>query len=107
MHFALDGRLASCGRDRVAKVWDQNGQQQRAFDAFGDIALRATFTHDGARVAAGDWSGEIRLLNTADGSLSGRLASNPPTLAMVAEAEAAKAAAAQAAAEKANAAIRG
>ena len=67
VNFAMDGRLVSCGRDKTAKVWDQNGQQQRAFDAFGDIALRTTFTHDGGRVAAGDWTGEVRLWNAADG----------------------------------------
>ena len=103
VNFAMDGRLASCGRDRIAKVWDQNGQQQRAFDAFGDIALRAAFSHDGARIASGDWTGEIRVWNVADGGLAGRLASNPATLAMVAQAEAIRSAAARAEADKAAA----
>jgi hypothetical protein len=103
VNFSMDGRLVSSGRDKTVKLWDQNGAQQRAFDAFGDIALRATFTHDGGRVVGGDWTGEIRLWNAADGVLLGRLASNPPTLAMVAEAETARAAAAKAAVEKAQA----
>ena len=101
VNFAQDGRLVSCGRDKVTKMWDQNGQQQKAFEAFADIALRTTFTHDGGRVAAGDWTGEVRLWNAADGALVARLASNPPTLAMVADAEAARAATTKAAADQA------
>jgi len=101
--FGRDGRLVTTGRDKLAKIWDQNGAAQKPLEPFGDIALRATFTHDAARVVAGDWSGEIRLSDTAEGKLLGRLAANPPTLAMLVEAETARAAAAQAAATQAAA----
>jgi hypothetical protein len=77
--YAHDGRLVSCGRDRVAKVWDQNGTQQRAFEAFPDIALRAAVSHDGSRIIAGDWTGQIRVWTSADGKLAGNLLANPPT----------------------------
>jgi WD40 repeat protein len=79
--YVRDGRLVSCGRDRVTKIWDQNGAQQRAFDAFPDIALRVASTHDGARVVAGDWTGELRVWNAADGKLVGRLSANPASVA--------------------------
>ena len=46
-----------------------------------DLAMEVTFTHDGARVVAGDWTGEIRLWDVADGKLVAKLASNPPELA--------------------------
>jgi len=75
--FTRDGRLVSCGRDQVTKAWDQNGGQQRVFEAFPDIALRSTFTHDGSRVVAGDWTGQIRVWNAADGKLLGNLLANP------------------------------
>ena len=75
--FTHDGRLVSCGRDQVTKAWDQNGGQQRVFEAFPDIALRSTFTHDGSRVVAGDWTGQIRVWNAADGKLLGNLLANP------------------------------
>ncbi|MDZ4783322.1 MAG: c-type cytochrome domain-containing protein [Planctomycetia bacterium] len=101
--FSHDGRLVSAGRDRVVKIWDANGAQLRAFDAFHDLALQCVFTHDDAQVAAGDWTGEVRLWNVADGALVGNLLSNPPTLQMFAEAEAAKAQAAVFAAEQAAA----
>ncbi len=87
VRFAHDGRLVSTGRDRIAKIWDGNGAQQRAFDALGDIALRAVFSHDDARVAAGDWLGEIRLWEAADGRLVTKLPLNPPTLAMLVDIE--------------------
>jgi hypothetical protein len=81
VEFTHDGRVASCGRDRVAKIWDQNGAVQRQFDAFGDLALRVSFNHDGSRVIAGDWTGEVRVWIAADGKLVGNLTPNPPTLA--------------------------
>ncbi|HEX4143413.1 MAG TPA: c-type cytochrome domain-containing protein [Pirellulales bacterium] len=87
VRFAPDGRLASAGRDRIAKLWDGGGGQVRAFDALGDIALRVAFTHDGARMVAGDWLGEVRLWEAADGKLVATLTANPPTLAMRVESE--------------------
>ncbi|HUT91543.1 MAG TPA: c-type cytochrome domain-containing protein [Thermoguttaceae bacterium] len=75
--FTHDGRLVSCGRDRVVKVWDTAGNQQRVFDPFADVALEVAFSHDGNRVVAGDWIGEIRIWNTADGKQVGTLSSNP------------------------------
>lgn len=80
VRFTHDGRIASCGRDRVAKIWDQNGAMQRQFDPFNDLALRVTFNHDGSRVVAGDWTGEIRVTSAADGKLLGTLSANPPAL---------------------------
>ncbi|NUQ63426.1 MAG: hypothetical protein HUU20_13185 [Pirellulales bacterium] len=103
VHFIHDGRLASIGRDRVVKLWDGEGKQVRAFDAFSELGLEVALTHDGGRVIAGDWTGEIRMYHTADGKLVARLASNPPTLEMVLQAAQAKAAEAQAAADKAAA----
>lgn len=78
--YTHDGRLVSCGRDRVTRVWNGNGNQQRAFDAFTDIALRAAFSDDGKRVIAGDWTGSIRVWDAATGKQVGSLRANPPTL---------------------------
>jgi hypothetical protein len=81
LHFAHDGRLATCGRDRATKLWDQQGKQQKAFPAFGDIALQVAVHHDQSRVIAGDWTGEIRVWSAADSKELGRLSPNPPPLA--------------------------
>lgn len=77
MEFTHDGRLVSCGRDKRVKVWDPTGKQIRVFDPMADIPLEVAFAHDGARVVAGDWTGEVRLWNTADGKEVAKLLANP------------------------------
>src|SRR5439155_955757 len=59
VRFSPDNRLVSTGRDRVTKLWDGNGAQQRAFEAFPDLGLKTTVTHDNARVVAADWTGLV------------------------------------------------
>ncbi len=87
VEFASDGRLVSCGRDRLAKVWDKSGKQLRASEPLADVALRATLS--GGRLIASDWTGAVCVWSVADGKRIGDLAANPPTLAERA-AEAAK-----------------
>jgi WD40 repeat protein len=103
VQYTHDGRLVSCGRDRLAKVWDAEGKPIRTFEPMAELVTRAALSHDGGRVAAGDWSGQVRLWNTADGTQVALLAANPPTLQMAAEAARAKSASADAAAQKAAA----
>ena len=81
IEFCRDGRLLTCGRDRAAKLWKQDGTEIRGFEAFGDLALRVSFCDETNRVIAGDWQGEIRVFNAEDGARLGELTSNPPTLA--------------------------
>ncbi len=75
--FAPDGRLISCGRDKLAKVWDQAGKPLGATQPFGDITLRAALSNE--RIVAGDWTGAIRV-SAIDGKPFGELTANPPTL---------------------------
>jgi Planctomycete cytochrome C/WD domain, G-beta repeat len=81
VQFSKDGRLISCGRDRVAKLWKPDGALQRQFEALPDLALHVAFSHDENRVIVGDWSGSVRVWRSADGKALGTLSSNPPTLA--------------------------
>lgn len=81
VRFAKDGRLVTTGRDRVAKVWDQNGGMQKQLENFNDLANRAVFTHDDTRVIAGDWSGEVRVWELKEGKRVANLVANPPTVA--------------------------
>jgi WD40 repeat protein len=101
--FGRDGKLVSAGRDRLARVWDGNGASVRDFPAFADVAMEAAFTHDAARVVAGDWTGEVRMCDVADGKQVALLAPNPPTLEMLVKAQTDVASAAAAQAEKAAA----
>ncbi len=111
INFARDGRLASVGRDQLTKVWDPAGNVVRTFEAFDDIGLKTVFTLEGKRVVAGDWLGDIRVWDVADGKLVGKLSDNPPTLelnvqiqsaAVAAAGNAAKQAASELAAAEAN-----
>lgn len=77
VQFTHDHRLVSCGRDRTAKTWDQNGAQQRAFGPLADVAIRCCFSHDGNRVIAGDWTGVVRVWDAKDGRAIGDLPPNP------------------------------
>jgi WD40 repeat protein len=80
IEFCRDGRIVSSGRDRLAKLWDQNGAAIRDFEAFNDLALQVTHCDETDRVIAGDWTGEVRVWNGADGTRLGQLSTNPPTL---------------------------
>lgn len=80
VEYTRDGRLVTSGRDKLVKMWDGNGAQQRAFDAFGDLALQASHCDETDRVIGGDWTGEVRVWSAADGKLVGHLNPNPPTL---------------------------
>lgn len=76
--FTPDGRLASCGRDKLAKIWDSTGKQLGATAALDDIALRAALSND--RIIAADWSGRIRVSSPTGQSL-GELSANPSPIA--------------------------
>lgn len=83
--FTPDGRLISCGRDKLAKAWDQSGKELGKTMPFDEIALRAGLSGD--RVIAGDWSGRVRVSTLAGKELA-QLSTNPPLLAdRLAEAE--------------------
>jgi hypothetical protein len=81
VRYARDGRIVTAGRDKLVKLWDGAGNAQRTFEARPDVALCAAFTHDDARVIAGDWTGQIPVWTAADGKPVGQLTPNPPTLA--------------------------
>jgi len=100
LEMAKDGKLVSTGRDRLTKLWDAAGAAIRDLPAFNDIATEVAFTHDAARVVAGDWLGEVRLSEAADGKLLAALPANPPTLEMLLQSQTAAAAAAAEAAQK-------
>ncbi len=79
--YCRDGNLLSCGRDLSTKLWDQNGQQLRAFPNVADIAVATAFGDESQRVFTADWQGNISVWNAADAAPLGSLAANPPRLA--------------------------
>ena len=80
IEYCRDLRIVSSGRDKVAKLWDANGGAIRGFEAFTDLALQVSHCDETDRVIAGDWTGEIRVWNAADGTRIGQLSTNPPPL---------------------------
>ncbi len=63
--FTPDGKIVSCGRDKVAKVWDQTGKVLLTTQPMSEIALRAVLS--GETVMAGDWNGKVQAYLLADG----------------------------------------
>ena len=80
VEFTRDGRLISSGRDKYAKIWDQNGKQLFAFPPFADIVMQVTHCDESNLCVAGDWGGEVRQYNAADGKLVSQITSNPKPL---------------------------
>ena len=81
IEFTRDGRIVSIGRDKVAKLWKTDGSQERAFEAFADVGLAVSYCDETDRLIGGDWTGEIRVWNAADGARVGNLQQNPLPLA--------------------------
>jgi hypothetical protein len=80
VEFCRDGNLASAGRDKITKLYKQDGGQIRAFPALPDLALEVTYCDETKRVIAGDYSGAVRVYNGTDGKLIGELTVNPAGL---------------------------
>jgi hypothetical protein len=77
VRYSHDGRLVSCGRDGLTKVWDGNGGLKKAMESLTDLATRAAFTHDDAAVVAGDLQGRLRAWSAAEGARLGELTTTP------------------------------
>jgi WD40 repeat protein len=77
VQFSRTGQLLTCGRDNTARVWNANGQQIARLDGFTDLPSRAVFSHDGARVFVGDFTGKVHVWTTKDNKPAGELTTNP------------------------------
>ena len=79
--YTHDGRVVTCGRDNQVTTWSADGTKLKSYEFTNELPVRATFTHDGSRIVATDWSGKVTVWNTGDGRHVGELAANPPTIA--------------------------
>jgi mono/diheme cytochrome c family protein len=79
--FARTGELTTTGRDQLVKLWNADGGHIRDLTTLEDLGLVARFTHDGARVVASDWRGNVRILEAATGNQVATIDPNPPTIA--------------------------
>jgi WD40 repeat protein len=76
--FTKDGRLVSCGRDGLVRLWDVAGKKLLDLPPMKDMPLEVAATHDGGRVIAGDFSGQTAVWSTSDGKSVAEMPANPP-----------------------------
>lgn len=79
--FTRDGRLVTCGRDRVARLWDQKWTAKTGYSGFADLPLCVAYCDETNRLIAGDWTGAFHVFDGATGKEVGTLDANPPRLA--------------------------
>jgi uncharacterized phage infection (PIP) family protein YhgE len=79
--YTHDGRLVTCGRDNQVAAWSADGNKLKSFEFTNELPVRVTFTHDGARVVATDWTGRVTVWDAKTGKRVSELAANPPTIA--------------------------
>jgi WD40 repeat protein/mono/diheme cytochrome c family protein len=80
VEFARDGTIVSSGRDAKVKTWKADGAAIREVATLEDMALAARFTHDGKRIVACDWKGNVKEFETESGNAVATLDPNPPTI---------------------------
>jgi hypothetical protein len=81
INYTHDGRLVTCGRDNQVIAWSADGAKLKSFEFTNELPVRATFSHDGERVIATDWSGRLTVWDAKSGHRIGDVAANPPTIA--------------------------
>lgn len=78
--FARDGRLITCGRDQITRLWDQTGKELIATPAIGELAISASYCDETNRAIAASLAGAVKVYKSEDASEVGELSTNPPTL---------------------------
>src|SRR5262249_32206525 len=70
LRFTPDGkRLATCGDDRVARIWDSaTGRQLRTLQGSTDAIFCLAVSPDGARLATGSKDGSLAVWDLATGN---------------------------------------
>lgn len=79
-HYDSKGKIVTGGRDKTVKYWDGDGKALQTLSGFSDIVMESRLSHDGSRIIAGDWSGEVTVWQSSDGKKIGVLGANPPKL---------------------------
>jgi len=61
-----DGQLATVGRDRLARTWNQAGAEQKQRGPLTNIATRVGMVGVPGWLVVGDWTGEVSLWNESE-----------------------------------------
>jgi len=78
VRFDHQGRLVTSGKDKRVKLWDAAGNLIREFPPMSETVLEVAITHDGSRVIAGDWTGQVLVSQTEAPENKSPIAANPP-----------------------------
>jgi mono/diheme cytochrome c family protein len=78
VRFDHQGRLVTCGKDNRVKLWSATGDLIREFPPMSETVLEVAITHDGSRVIAGDWNGNVLVVQSESPENKTALAANPP-----------------------------
>ena len=81
LDWTKDGHLVSSGRDMKVKIWKPDFNILKELPTSKKMITQVAFSHDGKRVCAANWSGQISVWDVATAKQIGTLASNPPTIA--------------------------
>ena len=76
----LKSDIVSSGRDKTTKLWDGDGKAIRTIPGFKDIVIESRLSHDGSKVIAADWLGNVSVWSAKEGKSLGSLNPNPPTI---------------------------
>jgi hypothetical protein len=79
--YSHDGRFVSCGRDGGVISWSADGAKLKAFEFFGEMALRCAWAAEDTRVIASDFAGRVAVWDAKSGQRLGELEANPRPLA--------------------------
>jgi WD40 repeat protein len=77
VQFSHDGRLATCGRDNLAVLWEGTGSKIRTMESPGELPLRVAFSFDDQRIFGSGFAGDVICWSAKDGKKCGVLDTNP------------------------------
>jgi len=81
IEYTRDSRIASCGRDNHAKLFDQNGQQLKAYN-MGELVSSVTHCDETNHLIACNFAGQLRIFNCNDDADLGFISAGPSKLAL-------------------------
>ncbi len=79
--YSHNGRFVTCGRDNQVVSWMADGSKDKGFVFTNELPVRVVFSHDGSRVIATDWMGQVTVWETNKLKPVAELAANPSTIA--------------------------
>lgn len=81
LDWTRNGHLVTSGRDKKVRIWKPDFNLLKELPAFPHMVTGVAFSHDGKRVFAADWTGNITVWDTASQKQVGTIDATPPSIA--------------------------